>query len=167
MKTLREIYNELFKEWLKLTGIKLGDTVRIVREFKFSDEHSISFPADMGCYIGETATVDGIFHNAVRLKHSDGKRWTWDFRSLEVEHRKEDEDETFSSGTKVEVCNTVYTLITFEFNDKWYFILVTDDGSRWDDPQLTSKSYRVTYSDIKRMATEEDGTCEFEILRNE
>ena len=77
-------YQERHAQWIKETGIKVGDTVRIVRGFKNRED---GFKCSMGDIprenIGKTGYVEHLERLSI-LVNQHGTTWEWPYFCLEV-----------------------------------------------------------------------------------
>ena len=60
-------YQERHDQWVKETGIKVGDTVRIVRGFTTGECGDIHWCDDMSKMVGKVGVVDYLFEYGIRV----------------------------------------------------------------------------------------------------
>ena len=77
-------YQERHAQWVKETGIKVGDQVKIVRGFENEEAHGIGFLSEMSEHIGKVGTVSGIYSNDVSVAINKSNAWSWPYFCLEV-----------------------------------------------------------------------------------
>lgn len=76
-------YEQRQAAWVKETGVKVGDTVRIMREFEDHEAPGMGWISSMAKQIGKTGKVTGVYPRAIRVGMSDGQHYYWPYFCLE------------------------------------------------------------------------------------
>lgn len=157
-KTPKEVYWALFRKWVELTGLKVGDKVKIVAGFQdYAPEHGIHMNDSMRKLVGETGEVTSIgdsfspsdFLGVVSVKCKDNCRgWNWDFRSLEKVEPK-----TYSAGDKFQHGSNNYMLVVVSYNGKSPVALIsfTEGGLTFNGAHDVSNWRAITEDEMKNI----------------
>lgn len=120
----REIYEAMFKKWVELNDLKVGDTVKIVKEFEsYSPDHEIFFNPAMRSKIGITDTVSRISSTVVGVAG-----YGWDYRSLE---KVEDVPVFYESGNRFKHKDSVYIYMLVTHQNEGSMVNM-ETGSTWN-----------------------------------
>ena len=136
------MYEKLQKVWLEETGVKVGDKVKVLREFEdYEVKTSINWNPKMSKTIGEIGEVFRITSYSIRVNFS-GEHWLYPFTVLEKVEVEE--------KIKPDVPDTCREVLFLSRENEWEIGFYCSASGTWEVSGAGSGFLRLADGEVKK-----------------